>query len=612
MPEVIESIHAKIKEHWSQPNKIIKKLNAENAKETTSEGNLPLHTLFMNIGCAFLFKTRHLDIVKKLLELHPEGVKHKNENGQLPVHCAILPLTSSYKTHSLQLIESVKCLLGSYPESLSMKDNDGNLYFCTGKWYRFKFFVKYLIDNHKEWVRMEDGNGRLPLHHAAIYGYSDTIMLCGREFPEATRHKDKEGNLPIHCAESFSDSHGKVLLEALISLDSESVMVKNGAGNLPLHIAARKYHMNTVEYLLKRYPEAANVRNNKGNLPYQCAIDEDIICRLGKYTTSGFDIDQGHHGNNPIVRYLEAGPNFAKCRLIDVKGILQVCYTARTKDAENIKSLDNQLKTAKCKLNDVQDRNTELEQRRKEDAERIQALEDQLKTIATNAESKLSEVQDRKAELERRQKEDVERIQTLENRIKKMDRSNIAPNTEPRNAPENEVPGVQLNKSERNTTTMKALQEARKSELRFLHQVVKGTNDHWTLDQLKETMSSLDSRVTLLREKLKSGEKISNCQKVVALMSMLCEKGVDMNRSDVLDAIDDTNNELLVLERMDNDGDDDSGARTLAAAVSDDNGTVGNVDEARTEEVEYLETSCRRGSPENEPVQKRARVSISP
>ena len=357
------------------------------------------------------------------------------------------------------------------------------------------------------------------------------------------------------------------------------------------------------------------------------------------------------------MRYLEAGPNnFAKWRLKDVKGVLQVCYTARTKDAEHIKALDNQLKTAICKvnevqdrntkleqrqkvdkeriqaledqlktteqsdiatnagskLNEVQDRNTELEERRKEDAERIQALEDQLKTIASNAESKLSEVQDRKAELERRQKEDVERIQTLENRIKKMDRSNIAPNTEPRNAPENEVPGVQLNKSERNTTTMKALQEARKSELRFLHQVVKGTNDHWTLDQLKETMSSLDSRVTLLREKLKSGEKISNCQKVVALMSMLCEKGVDMNRSDVLDAIDDTNNELLVLERMDNDGDDDSGARTLAAAVSDDNGTVGNVDEARTEEVEYLETSCRRGSPENEPVQKRARVSISP
>ena len=135
MPEVID-IHAEIKEHWYQPNEIVKELNAQNAKETTSKGNLPLHTLFIKaIGVSVLkiFNKGHLDIMKKLLELHPDGIKHKNEKGQLPVHCAILPKHGrycyAYHTPSPELFESVKCLLSSYPESLSMKDNDGIFFF---------------------------------------------------------------------------------------------------------------------------------------------------------------------------------------------------------------------------------------------------------------------------------------------------------------------------------------------------------------------------------------------------------------------------------------------------------------------------------------------------
>ena len=613
MQEVID-IHAEIKRNWSQPNEIVKKLTAENAKETTSEGNLPLHTLFLN-GAWFSFKTGHLNIVKKLLELYSEGVKHKNMMGRLPVHCAIIPsFLSSRCAPSAELIEAVRCLLSFYPESLSMQDTKGQIYFCYG--YVLEYFTKCLIDNHKEWIRMIDGNGRLPLHHAAVRRNADVIMLCGREFPEGTKHKDNEGCLPIHYACNRAD--GLEPLKVLISLDSGSTKAKDGQGDLPLHLVVRNYykysHHNRdemCEWLLRTYPEGAKVRNNKGQLPYDYNTDENISYMFEKYSSSGFDIDQGSHEDNPIVRYLMKCPSFAKCRLENVMDILKVYYTARKKDAENIKKLSNQLKSTKNKLDEVRGRNSELERCRREDAERIQTLEHQLKTtgqsnIASNAESKLNEVMGRNTELEQRQKGDAERIQTLEDRLKTMDRSNIASNAESCNAPEHEVvPGVQLNKLERNAITINTLQEARKSELRFLHQVVQDKNDHWTLDQLKEMVSSLDSRVTLLREKLKPGEKPSNCQKLVALMFVLCEKGVETTRGDILDAIVDTNKELLVLERMD---DDVVGSipGTLAAAVSDD------VEETTPEELEYLGTRRLSGSPENGPIQKRARVSISP
>lgn len=87
--------------------------------------------------------------------------------------------------------------------------------------------------------------------------------------------------------------------------------------------------------------------------------------------------------------------------------------------------------------------------------------------IGPDVETKLNEATERITEIEQGQKEDAKKVQTLYDQLEKMDQSNIATNRE------------------QCKSTMKTLEEARKSELRFLDQVVQDNNDNWTLGQLK-------------------------------------------------------------------------------------------------------------------------------
>lgn len=85
--------------------------------------------------------------------------------------------------------------------------------------------------------------------------------------------------------------------------------------------------------------------------------------------------------------------------------------------------------------------------------------------------------------------------------------------------------------------------ETRNFVLSFLR-IVEENNKHWSLDELEHIMTSLDSRVTQLQEILKHGKKPTKTQKVVGLMMKLCEKGVEMDRTDVVESILDLNRDF--------------------------------------------------------------------
>ncbi len=94
--------------------------------------------------------------------------------------------------------------------------------------------------------------------------------------------------------------------------------------------------------------------------------------------------------------------------------------------------------------------------------------------------------------------------------------------------------------------------QARKLEVLFLRKVHEH-NVHWSLDELKHMMTSLDSRVTQLRNILKPGDgspQLTKAQKVVVLFSKYSEKGIEMDRGDVLKSIMDLNQDLLELEHV--------------------------------------------------------------
>ena len=217
------TIHKDIDTNWDEPDKIIEKITAENAKQTDENGMLPLHQMFY---IAKDFNVGHLQIVKKLMTLYPEGVKHQANDGDLPIQ------NFDYSHHSVEncsdaLMEAIKLLLTAYPESLSVQDNDYGLVPLRSE-RAFKHLTRYLMENYPQWLQIEDGDRSIPLHTAAWYGDVDAMKLCLDAYPEGLKRKTKFGSLPIHCA--TMGRAGDKAVSFLISKDPESVKMKDNDG----------------------------------------------------------------------------------------------------------------------------------------------------------------------------------------------------------------------------------------------------------------------------------------------------------------------------------------------------------------------------------------------
>ncbi|KAJ6957798.1 hypothetical protein NC653_039692 [Populus alba x Populus x berolinensis] len=144
------------------------------------------------------------------------------------------------------------------------------------------------IDPHKtlelaSLLRMKNNKGNTPLHDAVIKGCQEVACFLLNEDLEVSYHKNKEDKSPLYLAvESCDEDMIASFIEAMTERNLEKLAVGKPdimlpedikGGNL-LHLAASMGFLSGARRLVSRCPVAASQRNDEGNLPIHVACQK--------------------------------------------------------------------------------------------------------------------------------------------------------------------------------------------------------------------------------------------------------------------------------------------------------------------------------------------------
>ena len=236
------------------------------------EGRLPLHLVAAE---KFMMREGE-ELTTLLLELYPDGVRHRDNNGDLPIDLAVIGNQ-----------EVVKILLDRYPNSIDECSDDGT----------------YLL-------------------HAACacepHFNSNAVLCILKARPEhASKPSASTKMLPLHYA---CKNHPTSVIKALVEAHPDALRLRDAKGNLPAHFAAGNQRFNTLEYLFSQYPEAFLHKNKHGELPIDCcAKDDSTFLELARLCPESlFRINETNIQDSallsPLVQYLVSKQNLPKCR----------------------------------------------------------------------------------------------------------------------------------------------------------------------------------------------------------------------------------------------------------------------------------------------------------
>ena len=178
------------------------------------------------------------DVILRLIEHYPDGLKQKDKDGNLAIHAACENNAPNDKV-ILKMMEL-------YPGSLETKDKDGNLAIHslsenTKQMENRDKVILTMIDLYPDSLRRKDKDGNTPLHSfienpSQINNREKVIGVMVKEYEGALTEKDRDKNLPIHSALAQGK---KISIEGIKALlvNQETLLVKNARGNIPFHQA---------------------------------------------------------------------------------------------------------------------------------------------------------------------------------------------------------------------------------------------------------------------------------------------------------------------------------------------------------------------------------------
>jgi ankyrin repeat protein len=298
----------------------------------------------------------YAQIIADVIKAWPDGVLHVDKNGRTLLHKAIL--VSRYDAHDeytflrtilaihrrddgdgpavkrLQLLREcggvqdsdgrtplhnacqtncprdvITILIAIHPNALNFKDKHGMTPLHTFRQHNRRFLTKsnygkgdpfrecwsnYLADTAMALltgapVRCTD----LPSLHKLLHNQEctpDIAKLLIHVLRNQASLKDGDGNLPLHIVASRYSAedimYGKVI-ELLLELYPSACQISNSEGSLPLHIVASRdsndniVYGKVIEALLEVYPTACQISNSEGTLPLQ------LMDRSGKSWSNG-------------------------------------------------------------------------------------------------------------------------------------------------------------------------------------------------------------------------------------------------------------------------------------------------------------------------------------
>ena len=292
------------------------------------EGQIPLHTALQ------LYPPVDFEVIKIILDAHPDAAKEKDQSGKLPIHLARsvdvaqifcransnaaqvtdnsgqLPLhCTNFK--SVELVDflhlqyrvavrtkdsrgsfPLQCAISSHsssPEAIhflmdanpdAIKEPSTLVFACSAR--KSVDIIKRILDVSHEGLQVKWGHyGMLPLHFSCKYGRSDnyeifSLILTG--WPNGAREKDRCGKLPLHYACEF---------------------------NAPLHVIIR---------LVEAFPGALMVKDDGDRLPFFSALDMDLENDHNcPYDLDDYDLDESYGKDScdcdkvappEVIRYL--------------------------------------------------------------------------------------------------------------------------------------------------------------------------------------------------------------------------------------------------------------------------------------------------------------------
>ena len=121
-----------------------------------------------------LLEMRHsvipIALVCALIQLKPNIVTHRNEEGRYPVHCALMCRCS---------LEIVELLTNAFPDALTEKDENGQTPLHVACLYGNISFqiINLLCNASPDSLVIEDGNGATPMEVSITREYADNIEV---------------------------------------------------------------------------------------------------------------------------------------------------------------------------------------------------------------------------------------------------------------------------------------------------------------------------------------------------------------------------------------------------------------------------------------------------
>ena len=215
-----------------------------------------------------------LQLVKALVNAHPQRIMATNESGMMALHVFARNLVNP---------EILAFLLESYPQAASTPNNFGQLPLhkaaqcrhCDGE------ALKVLIAAYPDALLAKNKDGCTPLH-VALTGLRPSLTVVGsllREEPKAAKRRCKRAQVPMH---KFAGSHFPPedtedrlrILELLNESYPQGIRCQDYDGDLPLHLQVRREQASVefVNALLFIFPEAAICPNGCGSTPQDVAL----------------------------------------------------------------------------------------------------------------------------------------------------------------------------------------------------------------------------------------------------------------------------------------------------------------------------------------------------
>lgn len=205
-------------------------------------------------------------------------------------------------------IEMTRQTLKYYPDSMAEVDKFGQHYMTYALRSQSLELLQELLHLHREGAVLPDGKGKRAIHYCAQFSQSveSLVVLANTAKKPLTQmlasQLDDYGNTALHYAAGGTCSI-ELLKEILFSCP-EAARARNNDGLLPLHVAAGKAPLATVQILFTAFPTAIGITDRNHWLPiHHAAYDSrsvDVVQFLHEAYPQATSKPNGASGRIPI------------------------------------------------------------------------------------------------------------------------------------------------------------------------------------------------------------------------------------------------------------------------------------------------------------------------